>query len=187
MGVAITPTIATYLYCGIAADTGCFRYPNVIPHTFETAAKLLRLGANATKVNHLLFETKSEARISLEQYVFSKLEFLFAQKCALFILPKAVIEALGAEENDLIGLSNLAKVYRNVQVAVMLRELREQVYKISVRTTKESHLDAGAICARLGGGGHLNSAGCTVKADEATAKEQICHAVAAEIASTRSN
>ena len=47
-----------------------------------------------------------------------------------------------------------------VKIGVMLREVREGG-KISVRTAPE--YDAAAICARLGGGGHLNSAGCQME------------------------
>lgn len=177
LGAAITPEIATYLYCGIATDTGCFKFPNVIPHTFETAARLLRLGANAAKISYYLFETKSEERIKLEQYALSHLELYFEGRCGLFVLPKAVIEQTGASEGDLDGLSNIAKIRRGIQAAVMLQEMRENVYKISFRTTQQSGIDAGVVCAMLGGGGHEHAAGCSVKADAQTAKEMILKAI----------
>ncbi len=177
LNAPITPRIATFLYCGTATDTGCFRYPNVTPHTFETAAKLLRLGADAATIHYLLFETKSAARIRLEQYVLSHMEFYFERRCGLFVLPASVIRESQAEESDLDALTNLAKIHRGVMVAVMIRELQENVYKISVRTTLESGIDAGVVCAMLGGGGHARAAGCTTKADPDTAKEMIIKAI----------
>ncbi len=181
---AITPEIATYLYCGIATDTGCFRYPNVIPHTLETAAKLLRLGADATKVNYLLFETKSEAKLKLEQYVISHFEMYFDKQCCLFVLPKQIIDSLDAGESDLNNLAAMGKIQRGVKVAVMLRELQENTYKVSIRTTGDSGVDAGVVCAMLSGGGHARSAGCTIRADAQTAKEMIIKAISLQVAIT---
>lgn len=177
LGAAVTPQIATALYCGIATDTGCFKYPNVTPNTLETAAKLLRLGADAKKINYLLFETKSEARIRLEPYVYSHLEYYFDKKCGLTVIPKDLIEECHADDNDLNGLVNLTKASRGVMVAVLLRQLEDAVFKISVRTTEESGIDAGMVCAMLGGGGHSRAAGCTVTADLITAKQMILNAI----------
>lgn len=185
LGVSITPQIATYLYCGIATDTGCFRHSNVTPHTFETAAKLLRLGADAAKISYLLFETKSEQKLKLEQYVFEHLELHFEKQCSLFILPRQVIEDLNSTESDLDNLASLGKTQRGIQVAVMLREMEQNVYKISVRTTEDSGIDAGIVCAMIGGGGHARAAGCTVTATASTAKEMILKALSLQVAISR--
>jgi phosphoesterase RecJ-like protein len=44
-----------------------------------------------------------------------------------------------------------------------------------VRT--EGDIDASAICARLGGGGHAGAAGCEVKEDYETAKAKILESI----------
>ena len=51
-----------------------------------------------------------------------------------------------------------------------ITENKDLTCKVSVRTTKE--IDASAICARCGGGGHLRAAGATLscEADEACAR-----------------
>ena len=50
---------------------------------------------------------------------------------------------------------------------VTLREREPGFFKVSVRTS--SYVDASALAARLGGGGHIRAAGCIVRgtADEA--------------------
>ncbi len=178
MGARITPQIATCLYCGIATDTGCFRHSNVTPHTFETAGKLLQLGADAAKVNYLLFDTKSAEKLALEQYIFSHLQMHFDNRCSLFILPASVINAIGAKEEDLNDLSNLGKVRRGVDISVMLRQTAENCYKVSVRTTQQSGLDAAKICALYQGGGHARAAGCTLQTTAQNAVQRMLQAVA---------
>ncbi len=177
LGGCITPQIATALYCGIATDTGCFKFPNVTPHTFETAAKLLRLGADSTNIHYLLFESKSEAKLGLESYIYSHLEHYFDKKCGLFVIPKTLIDENEADEADINGLVNIGKALRGVLIAVMLRELEENVYKVSMRTTDQSGIDAGFVCAMLGGGGHKRAAGCTIYADAETAKQMVINAI----------
>lgn len=46
-------------------------------------------------------------------------------------------------------------------MGVTLREKADGTYKVSVRTG--THADASAICAVLGGGGHVRAAGCTLE------------------------
>ena len=55
-------------------------------------------------------------------------------------------------------------------MGITVTENKDLTCKISVRTTKE--IDASAICARCGGGGHLRAAGATLscEADEACAR-----------------
>ncbi len=185
MGVRITPQIATCLYCGIATDTGCFRHSNVTAHTLEVTAKLLRLGADAAKVNYLLFDTKSKEKLALEQYIFSHLETHFKDRCGLFVLPEAFIRKTGAKEADLNDLVNLAKVQRGIMIAIMLRETDRNVYKVSVRTTAQSGISAAEICQTLGGGGHARAAGCTIKADRRTAKRMILNATVQTVLTRR--
>jgi len=56
-----------------------------------------------------------------------------------------------------------------------MRELKPDVWKFSVRTG--SRVNASAVCAELGGGGHAAAVGCTVEAPLVEAKRRILAAV----------
>src|SRR5207247_2840769 len=45
LGAPLTPPIATNLFTALHTDTGSFRYSNVTPRTFRTAAALVDAGA----------------------------------------------------------------------------------------------------------------------------------------------
>ena len=56
-------------------------------------------------------------------------------------------------------------------MGITLRQKADGNYKISVRTG--THADATAICALLGGGGHVRAAGCAVDGTLEEAKAAI--------------
>ena len=95
MGVELTPEIAACLYTGIATDTGCFRFTNTTANTHLAAAKLIEAGADVEKLNELLFECRSHARIQAEKMALESLEFYFEDRCALICLTWDQIQAAG--------------------------------------------------------------------------------------------
>ena len=56
-----------------------------------------------------------------------------------------------------------------------MRELKDGSFKASVRT--HGDIDASAICKRLGGGGHMGAAGCTLYGS----KQQVINSLLKEI------
>ena len=57
-----------------------------------------------------------------------------------------------------------------------MRELRPDVWKLSVRTG--ARINATNVCAMLGGGGHAAAAGCTVEAPLSDVKQRILQSIA---------
>src|SRR5207247_9287440 len=56
LGAPLTPPIATNLFTALHTDTGSFRYSNVTPRTFRTAAALVQAGADPAFVSEWLYE-----------------------------------------------------------------------------------------------------------------------------------
>ena len=101
-------------------------------------------------------------------------EFFMDGKICLCLLPKQVLEACGAREDDLDEISGFPRSIEGVEIGIMLRESLDGA-KISLRTYEP--WDASAICAILGGGGHRAAAGATVKGDLAAGREAILSAL----------
>lgn len=169
--------IINALYTGISTDTGCFMYSNVTPNTFEIAAKLLQMGAEAAKINKIMFDTKSLARVKLEAILYSNLETYFNGKCTLAYVTQEIIEKTQATEDDLDGLASLPRKIEGTEVSIYLRE-KENYFKASIRTNGK--INANAICEKLGGGGHICAAGCELPNNLKVAKEMILKAVKEE-------
>lgn len=158
LGVDFTPDMADCLYTGISTDTGCFRYANVTPATLRTAARLMELGASASEINVRMFETKTRTYAALERLALDGMQFFYDGKCALITITRAMFAESGSDENECDGIAAISRQIEGVLVGVTMRERRDGTYKASVRT--HNPVDASAICARLGGGGHPNAAGC---------------------------
>lgn len=160
MGVTIDARIADCLYTGVSTDTGCFRFTNTTARTHRVAAKLFDLGADVETLNELLFENKSKQRIAIEQFALQTLEYHFEGECALICLTLDQIEASGVDMGDLEGITSMPRSIEGVTVGITMRQQPTGSFKISVRT--KVGLDAVAIVAGLGGGGHKQAAGCEI-------------------------
>ena len=158
MEVEFTPVMADCLYTGVSTDTGCFKFANTTPRTHHIAAELMERGAHFVQLNELLFESKSQRRLAIEQTALSHLEYHFDGRCALMYVSRDEILATGADSNDLEGITSIPRMIEGVVVGVTMRQLESGSYKVSVRTAGE--IDACKICAALGGGGHMRAAGC---------------------------
>ena len=172
----ITPEQALPLYVAVSTDTGCFAYANTTADTHAVAAALLRTGIDYRAVNKVFFRTKSRKRMQLEAAILSTCEFYDRDRVAVLSVPMSLMERVGADETDAEDLSALGGQIEGVDCAVTMRELRPDVWKMSVRTGER--VNATEVCRLLGGGGHAAAAGCTVEAPWPEAKEAILSAIA---------
>lgn len=172
----ITPEIALPLYVAVSTDTGCFAYANTTPRTHRVAAALMETGIDYQAVNKVFFRTKTRKRMQLEGAMLSDCEFYDRGRVAVLSVPISLMERFQATESDAEDLSALGPQIQGVDCAITLRELREDVWKISLRTGER--INATRACGLLGGGGHAAAAGCTVEAPWAEVKRRILDAVA---------
>ena len=172
----ITAEMALPLYVAVSTDTGCFAYGNTSANTHAVAAALMSTGIDYHTVNKVFFRTKSRKRMQLEGAMLSTAEFYDRDRVAVLSVPISLMEKVGATESDAEDLSALGGQIEGVDCAITMRELRPDVWKMSVRTG--ARINATQMCGLLGGGGHAAAAGCTVEAPWAEAKRQILAAAA---------
>ena len=172
----ITAEMALPLYVAVSTDTGCFAYGNTTANTHAVAAALMSTGIDYHTVNKVFFRTKSRKRMQLEGAMLSTAEFYDRDRVAVLSVPISLMEKVGATESDAEDLSALGGQIEGVDCAITMRELRPDVWKMSVRTG--ARINATQMCGLSGGGGHAAAAGCTVEAPWAEAKRRILAAVA---------
>ena len=161
MGVPVEGKIAVCLYTGIATDTGCFKYGNTTPETLRIAADLIEAGAKAPAINKAMFDTKTRKKLRLEQEIYATIEFYADDRCAIITITCDMLREAGASDEDAEGLANLPREIEGVRMGITLREKEDGTFKISVRSDREAN--AAAFCARFGGGGHIEAAGCRIR------------------------
>lgn len=175
MNVEFDKDIANAIYTGITTDTGCFRYTNVTAETHRIAADMIDCGAESGMINRLMFETKSRSRLEIERRVMDSMQFYLDGRCAIAYATIDMMKESGAVDSDMEGVSSLPRQIEGVMAGITLREKNNGKFKVSVRTTDE--LDASAICANFGGGGHKAAAGCMITGTLNEAIEQIIEVV----------
>ena len=152
--------IANALYTAVSTDTGCFRYANTNSHAFAVAAACAWASPDIFKINQVLFETTTLARLKVQSYLVENAQFLQDGKVAICPLPRKVEQELGATEDDLENISGFPRSIEGVKLAVTLREDPTGRVKISARAVPGC--DASALCAQFGGGGHKGAAGASM-------------------------
>ncbi len=175
----ITPDMALPLYVAVSTDTGCFAYANTTPQTHAVAAALMRTGIDFKAVNKVFFRTKTRKRMQLEGAMLSSCEFYDRDRVAILSVPISLMERVQATESDAEDLSALGGQIQGVDCAVTMRELRPDVWKLSLRTG--DRVNATEVCRMMGGGGHRAAAGATIEGPWADCRDRVLDAIAQNV------
>ena len=148
--IKVRPEEADAIYGGIVVDTNNFTNRTGV-RTFEAAAFLRRCGADVTRVRKLLrddvvayrakADAVSHAQIYLDAYAISVCN-------AEDVQSPTVVGAQAA--NDLLNI-------KGVKASFVLTRYQNEIF-ISARSIDEVNVQL--IMEKMGGGGHLNVAGC---------------------------
>lgn len=166
---------ANLLYVAVSTDCGCFCYGNTTPETLRAGARLVELGAKNGELNKRFFRSFSFARLKLEGMIYSSLRSYRDNKINIAVITREMLERSGATEDDCSDLASLAGRVRGSVVNVTVRELPDGGSKVSLRTNEQ--VDASAVCARFGGGGHAMASGCNLDCGPEEAADRMLSAV----------
>jgi bifunctional oligoribonuclease and PAP phosphatase NrnA len=154
----IEPFAAEALYIALASDTGGFRFSNATPRAFETAAAMVRAGAEPERAAYVLWEQRSAAALRLLAGLLESLELHDDGGIATAVLSEEAFRNARATPEDAEGLIDVPRSIAGVEAVALLREIPGGRLKASLRS--RGVLDVAAVANRHGGGGHRNAAGC---------------------------
>ena len=177
LGLEVFGPAAEALYTALATDTNCFRTAATTRRTLEIAAALHDRGFDTYALTRRLFDAKSPARLKLEGALFASMAFP-AEGICLMTLPYETVCACGADEDDMDKLSLLTMLPEGTKVGILLRQLPDGLWKLSLRTDGSVH--GGRVLAALGGGGHPDAAGAVCAGEPEALAEAILAALKSE-------
>ena len=144
---------ADSLYSGMIVDTNNFMNKTGV-RTFEAAAFLRRNGADVTRVRKLFREDANEYKAKADAV--SQAE-VYRGRFAISVLINDEIQSptiIGAQAaNELLNI-------KGVRASFVCTEYQGQIY-VSARSIDEVNVQV--IMEKLGGGGHMSSAGCQME------------------------
>ena len=167
--------MAVPLYVAVSTDTGCFQYGNTTAATHRVAAALMETGIDVFALNKRHFRTKSWARLQVERLITERMHRYDGGTIAVAPIALSLLEEAGATEEDLEDIAAFLGQIEGVETSVTIREKPTGECKLSVRTS--GGLNATAVCALLGGGGHAAAAGCSVPGTPEEAERAILDAI----------
>lgn len=162
--------IADCIYTTILNDTDGFINNNTDSDVFLTAAKLCSLGTKPAEMMELFVLANSPSKLRFVGQALSSIE-LFSNNRILFI--NTNLEQLKLNNLDNSATSKITKWVKGaqgVQVIIYARQIEENSYRIS---TRSSVIDCNRLCGLFGGGGHKSAAGCRLNGSLSEIKTKI--------------
>jgi len=155
----IDEKIAEALYVAISTDTGSFKYTNTTTETFFVASKL-RKKIDFEKINTELYQNISYEDVILSNKVFETLQ-IYNKKIGIIYLTNEMIDELNLEVVNTDGLVEQVRNINEVEVAIFIKEINENLFKASLRSKYD--FDVAKLAFKYSGGGHKKAAGCAIE------------------------
>ena len=154
--VTIDKAIATNLYTAILTDTGGFRYSNTTPESLKIASRLVAAGADPWEITKEVYENFSFNRLRLVSLCLPTIEK--KGKITSITVTRDMFKKTKTSIEDTESIVDFPRQIKGSEVALLFREDRKNLYKISLRS--KGKVNVAKIAKTFGGGGHANAAGC---------------------------
>lgn len=174
--IEMTKDIAENIYTTILVDTGSFRYSNASNEAFKVAGEMVALGVSPWNVANNVYENQPQARIELLTDVLNTLKVEAGGEIASVVVTRGMMEKSGTDSDATDGFVNYPRSIEGIEVAFLIREIGEDIYKISFRS--KGKINVAQVSQGFGGGGHRNAAGCVIKGSLEDVRLSTANAVA---------
>ncbi len=171
MGITFNDTVAEGLYVAIASDTGNFMNSNTTKKSHLYTANLFDFDVDIYKINVELFQNFRKEKYYILADLWGSLDFYYNESVVIGYLTQKRLHEMGAKLEETDGAIDYLKSIYGVEIAVFIKELEDNVVKVSMRS--KSYADVSKIAFKYGGGGHKKAAGFTLNHDVNTAKKMI--------------
>ncbi|WP_431678645.1 DHH family phosphoesterase [Kitasatospora sp. KL5] len=170
LGVPLDQSLATCLYTGVATDTGSFKYAATTPATHELAGRLLATGIRHDLISRQLWDTSSFGYLKVLAGALGRAVFepdaAGGRGLVWTWVPYEELALFGVTVEEIEGLIDVLRRPAEAEVALVLKQDPDGVLRGSCRS--KGAVDVAAVCAELGGGGHVYAAGFAAHEDAET-------------------
>ncbi len=161
LGLELKEDLGYCIYTTIVTDTGSFAYSNSNTRAFLTASIIVENGLDPSEVSSSLNNQWTDEKMRLWAYLLSNYIRDEILPIAYVLVPKALLEDFKCTKEDLEGFVDQLRKIKNVAISFTIREVDADESRASFRSQGED--DVQKLCQYLGGGGHKNASGATIK------------------------
>lgn len=173
--IPLDETMATCLLTGIITDTRGFRTSNTSEESLRNAVRLVEAGAPLTRITNAAFSHRPRSIIEMWGYGLS--HHKFSDGIIWCTIPQEILQRIEPQARSSRGLINFMSTLDGVKVAIIFRELEENLIDASFRSVPG--IDVSRVAAAFDGGGHPQAAGCLLRTTLAEATGHIIDSVKA--------
>ncbi|HEV8654580.1 MAG TPA: bifunctional oligoribonuclease/PAP phosphatase NrnA [Candidatus Limnocylindria bacterium] len=186
LGVKWTADMATAALVGIMTDTGSFQFPSTDSRALERAARLREAGADLQAITYNIFRNKRFQALKLWGFAFSRLRREQDGQLVWTEVTREDFANAEARDEDISGLVEQIARSNGMRVALLFNEHDAGAIKVSCRTSAWApSVDASAVMARFGGGGHVRAAGALVAGNVTDVREAVLRAAREALVAAR--
>ncbi len=158
-GLYITKNTATAIYVGIYDDSLAFSLGRCDELTFDKVNHLVEFGASPSYIANQMLRRDSLAKYRIIPKILESLQLYKEGELATIYAKEEWFIQTGAHNRDCEDALNMVMSMSIVKVAFFVRVVNG-VSRVSIRS--KGKIDVAKVAAIFKGGGHLNSAGCTL-------------------------
>jgi phosphoesterase RecJ-like protein len=153
----IPPSAAGCLYASILSDTGGFRHDNTSEHALRAAAELVAQGADPALLARGLFKSRPSSSLRMQARILQQTHFEQDDRLVWASIRQKDLEESGATVDQADGAIDQLNTVRGQELAILFKEVSPRLTRVSIRS--RDAVDAAALAALFGGGGHRRAAG----------------------------
>lgn len=178
LGVDMDYEMAKCLYVAIITDTGNFKQQNTDVYALEVAARCLEAGVDPSAITRRVFDLRPVAQVKLMARAFESLTTYEDGRIVMMQLTHEDFEETGGLSEHTEGIINFGINTKDAQLACILSNAKEKI-RCSMRCLPPFNVSR--VAARLGGGGHVLAAGCTLEPPMADAYQRMLKELTKEL------
>jgi phosphoesterase RecJ-like protein len=186
LGVKWTSEMATAALVGIMTDTGSFQFPSTDARALERAARLREAGADLQAITYNVFRNKRFQALKLWGFAFARLRREQDGQLVWTEVTRGDFVNAEALDEDISGLVEQIARANGMRVALLFNEHDPGTIKVSCRTSAWApSVDASAVMASFGGGGHVRAAGALMSGSASEVRDAVLRAARDALAAAR--
>lgn len=171
MGIGPDKEIGEAIFAAITTDTGDFQYSNTQKKSHLITACLYDWGADFNKVSVEIYENVRKEKLLLKNRAMDTLNVIGGGLGAMVCVTQDMLTETGASMDESEGLAQDLRSIAGVEYAAVVKEYGPDKARVSLRAKRRG--DVAEVARRLGGGGHVKAAGCTISEPIGTAMEMV--------------
>ena len=175
IGGRVTREIAECVYMALVTDTGSFHFSNTTDRTLKVASELIKAGAKPAVISEAVYNNYPWSRIELMRQVLGTVKRDESGRVAMMRQTLAMRETAGAVDGDNNGFVNIPLAARDVLAVVYMREVDQDVYRVSLRS--KGDINVAKVAEKFGGGGHRNASGLRIEGNWEEKEAELVEAV----------